>query len=302
MRFAYLTTAYHELGQLGRLQRALAMGDPDGYRFVQFDSTSPFAAQLDAVDADVHFTRAGIAWGDGSYLDALLNSLDIIRSQSWDWLVLLSGQDHPVRPLAELHASVENEGALAFSPLRATAVSVIDGDDEPISRYFYRYATPRHAWPAWARKSALVAGRGAGSISGGRVRLQPRPRGAAPAFGVRSGNHPFSSNRPCHQGSEYVAMSRFAVDALLALAESEPALIGYMRRTFIPTEAFFATGLRWTLRGDVYDRSLHYMHYGGKANPKTLAETDRGTIEGSKQFFARKFIDESEWVEEAFSQ
>jgi hypothetical protein len=302
MRFAYLTTAYHELEQLSRLQRSLAAGDPEALRFIQFDVSSPSAARAREIDAVVRYTRRGINWGDGSYLDSLLESLAALREFDWDWLVLLSGQDHPIRPLEELHNAIEGSGAVALSGLSASAASVSDGDPEPISRYFYRYASPRQTWPSWLRKASLVAARRVEPMIGERVRLQPRPRGAAPALGRRTTTSPFSAHRRCYQGSEYVAMSRVAVTALLDLVDDEPALINHLGRTFIPTEAFFATGLRWIFGDDVANETLHYVRYGGNANPKMLTIADRGDIAASRFQFARKFADDSAWVEQAFPQ
>ncbi len=49
-------------------------------------------------------TSAPCEWGNGTQLDALLESLENLATQSFDWLVILSGQDYPVRPVAELAA------------------------------------------------------------------------------------------------------------------------------------------------------------------------------------------------------
>ena len=302
MRFAYLTTAYHEPVHLHRLQRSLALGDPESVRFIQFDVSSPQAGRARETDAIVRYTRRRITWGDGSYLDELLGSLAALRDFDWDWLFLLSGQDYPVRPLAELHAEVERSDAIAFSSLSASATSAHDGDRSPITRYFYRYASPQQRWPTWARKASLITAKRIEPLIGERVRLQPRPRAAGPAVGFRKTAVPFSTERPCYQGSEYVAMSRTAVEALLDFVHAEPALVQHLRHTFIPTEAFFTTALRWLFGNDVVDDSLHYMRYGGNANPRLLGAADCDDISKSQRYFARKFTDDSSWVEEAFPQ
>lgn len=302
MRLAYLTTAYHEIAQLERLQDALAEGDPDSFRFVQFDKSSPYRDAASQLIDEVRLTRAPIAWGDGSYLSELLVSLREMLSDDWDWFVLLSGQDLPVRPLRELHGALREADVAAYSPLSFSASSFASGDPEPIGRYFYRYRVTGNRWPSGARKVAGLAGRGISAATRSRVRVQPRPRGAGPAIGLRTKHHPFTVDRPCFQGSEYVVMNRDAVERVLDLVSREPAFVRHLSKTFIPTEAFFTTALRWTCGNHVSDETLHFMRYGGRANPRSITPDDRDEIVRSGKFFARKFSDDSSWVEEAFPQ
>ena len=52
---------------------------------------------LGEVDA-LRIPPTPIEWGHGSQLAAILRCLRVLREHEWDWLVLLSGQDYPVRP------------------------------------------------------------------------------------------------------------------------------------------------------------------------------------------------------------
>src|SRR4051812_49850520 len=65
----------------------------------------PRRCALGDVDALV-IPPAPIEWGHGSQLAAILRSLEWLRSYDWDWLVLLSGQDYPVRPVPAIEAEL----------------------------------------------------------------------------------------------------------------------------------------------------------------------------------------------------
>src|SRR5262245_46036309 len=96
MKVHYLVTAYHEPQHLRRLCDHLGKNV-----LVQWDSRSP-APDLGSVS--VLCSRAPISWGDGSYLRATLDSFEALDETPFDWLVLLSGQDYPIRPIEDLES------------------------------------------------------------------------------------------------------------------------------------------------------------------------------------------------------
>src|SRR3954451_23746812 len=65
----------------------------------------PRRCALGEVDALV-IPPAPVEWGHGSQLAAILRGFAWLRAYEWDWLVLLSGQDYPVRPVAEIASSL----------------------------------------------------------------------------------------------------------------------------------------------------------------------------------------------------
>jgi hypothetical protein len=298
MRVAYLVTAYRDLVHLQRLCDALGREDPGALLVVQFDRGSPLAPRAAALGERVRFTQRPITWGDGSYVRAVVDSLRAMLDEPWDWVVVLSGQDYPVRPLDGLHAELEQGGHSAY----ALTSGCLPGDVPPpqalVTRYHYRYWWTRRPWPralrALARRSAPVVA----ALSRQRVVVQPRPRGAGPGLGVRRRATIFSDARPCCMGSDYVAISRSSTEAMLDILRCEPEVLDYFASTFVPSEAMFASMVRWVDPTTVADLSLHFMHFRGRANPRQVSEDDLGELWRRGVYFARKFDDEAAWVEQ----
>lgn len=297
MRVAYLITAYRDLQHLKRLCAALRREDPSCLMLVQFDVGSPLASSASELDLPVALTREPIRWGDGTYVRAVVHSLRMLADEPWDWVLVLSGQDYPIRPLAVLHHELEQSGCSAYS----TITGRLPGDPSPptvVERYTYRYVWARRGWPrllrAVARRSAPVVT----ALSRGRLRIQPRPRGDGPGLGVRRRSTIFSERRPCYLGSDYVAMRRDSARALLTLLDDEPEVLDYFASTFVPSEALFASILRWIDPDTVANRNFHFMRFSGRANPRRITKEDLPELWELGMPFARKFDDDSAWVDQ----
>lgn len=297
MRVAYLVTAYRELRHLERLCGALAREDPSALVVVQFDVGSPLAASATELEADVHLTRAPIRWGDGSYVRALLDSLRGLMAEPWDWVLVLSGQDYPLRPLAELHMLLERGTCTSYAPAYDRLPAAAPAPDL-VHRYTYRYWWARRPWPRALRALARRSDPIVSTLSGGRVRIQPRPRGDGPGVGIRRRRTIFSEARPCHMGSDYVAMQRDACASLLRLLDDEPEVLEHFAQSFVPSEALFASVLRWNDPVSVANRNFHFMRFSGRANPRLLVPADLPELWEIGAVFGRKFDDAATWAEE----
>ena len=160
-RVAYLVMSY--LGPVERLIATLRAGSPDAVIAVHHD---PRVRPLGEVDA-IRIEPRPIAWGHGSQLLAVLHGLRVLRDRA-DWFVLLSGQDYPVRSLAEIEAGLHGADAFIQPTPPATrrcarppgsSVCFLDDDVE--------------VWPGWL--DALVAHE-ADEAFGGPIR--PRLEGS----------------------------------------------------------------------------------------------------------------------------
>ena len=154
MGVVYIVISHRNPEQVLRLVRTLRAGNPDAPLVIHHDDRQ---AQLDtrALDAlaDVQLVRppSAVAWGWASQLDVLLRCLAwALERIAFDWLTVLSGQDYPIRPLAEIERDLLDsaydgyvEGAMVAPP-RWTRGEL----DEFSSRYFYRYRPIRDPGPA----------------------------------------------------------------------------------------------------------------------------------------------------------
>jgi hypothetical protein len=253
------------------------------------------ASEATRLGLPVALTREPIRWGDGTYIRALIGSLQQLAAEPWDWVLVLSGQDYPLRPLDELHRALAAGSASAYSPTTGRW----PGPDAPeglVERYAFRYWWSNRTWPRALRAIARRSAPAVSALSGGRVTIQPRPRGLGPGLGVRRRRTIFSDERPCHMGSDYVAMRRSAADALLRLLHEEPHVLDYFARTFVPSEALLASVLRWLDADGVADRNFHFMRFGGRANPRAITEDDLPELWDLGAIFGRKLTDDSTWV------
>jgi len=63
-----------------------------------------------------------VTWGDFSFVDVLLESLRAIEArEDYSWIVILSGQDYPIRPLADLERHLHELDADALLEQTADA-------------------------------------------------------------------------------------------------------------------------------------------------------------------------------------
>ena len=171
-RVAYLVMSY--LGPVERLVATLRAGSPDAVIAVHHD---PRVRSLGEVDA-IRIEPRPIAWGHGSQLLAVLHGLRVLRDRA-DWFVLLSGQDYPVRSLAEIEAGLH--GADAFIQLAPVApLSWRRGRaDEFARRYRMRWRPASNA-----RHHTRRQGRPARARAHAPPRHVPRPARRAAAAAV----------------------------------------------------------------------------------------------------------------------
>jgi hypothetical protein len=294
VRVQFLVTAFAQPEHLARL--CARLGDVPGSDItVQWDCEAPSPRLASPVE--VVPTRAPVAWGDGTQLSALLDSLTRLRDRSFDWLLLLSGSDYPIRPPGDLARYLDRARTSMFLEIEGDGiVSPPSGrgpGDELQRRYFYRHhPVPARIWRAIGPSAQRVLAGGLTRVTRpfwGNAWVQVRPRGLSPTVAVRSRNAPFSSGQPCRKGRDWWAISRPVFDDLIEHTIADDALVRYYRRTYIPVESYFHTVLvpRW---GHLNARhNLHYRKFTVGSHPDVLTEHDLDDMRASGRFFARKF-------------
>jgi hypothetical protein len=101
----YLVTSYGKTHQLERLVRTLRFLSA-GPVWLRHDySKAPLNSQrfADISAVTILPPTAPVRWGDFSFFDVLLESLRAIEARGdYSWIVVISGQDYPIRPVADL--------------------------------------------------------------------------------------------------------------------------------------------------------------------------------------------------------
>jgi hypothetical protein len=284
-RVAYLITSYTLPDQVLRLAATLRTGSPSAWIVVHHDDRRcglP-VTELDALGVDRLVPPSAVAWGEFSQLTMVLRCLGwLLERGDFDWLVMLSGQDYPIRPVAEIEHSLAIAEVDAFIEVRLCERPAFGAAiDEFAGRYHFRWwKMPFRLAPAILR---------AANRTGQVVRVRAMPSGMW--VGVRALRDPFGSELACHRGSDWFTLSRAAVQAVARFMARRERLLRYYRRTLIPTESFVQTILAndgsLRLWGDI--RRYVVFDQPNLAGPRVLTTDDLEPILASGSDFARKF-------------
>lgn len=268
MGCAYVVLAHRNPAQLGRLTARLS----PARAFVHLDSALDaavvrgFEAAVAAGTTFVPRHRSG--WASWGIVAAALQGMRAaLACDGWSHLGLLSGQDYPLLPQAEIDAFL---------------------DEHPDTSFMARWPLPSRLW----------------GPDGGMRRLRYRQlpfRGRRLILPVRrrlpAGIEPYG-------GSLYWVLTREAVADVLRFVETRPDVVQFYRRTWIPDEMFVPTAvLNSPSRAGVANESLTYIRWPspgsphpdllGPADVPALLEATRGPSEvggyARRKLFARKF-------------
>src|SRR5215210_219412 len=260
MKIGYIITAHTLPDHLVRLVRRL---ESDAARFfVHVDRRAPDGVMA-AVERDLGgrpdvelLQRHPVHWGAFGPVRPALEGVDALLAspERLDYGVLLTGQDYPLRPAAEIESTLEAAAGRSFITYRA-----------PTGRFLKRLT--RWHWH--------------GEVLGRRVRLPNRFIRLTRRRKLPAGLVPYT-------GSAHWCLSR---DCLEYVAGSDPDLVRFFRWSAVPDESFFQTILMNSPLADtLVNDDLRYVDWSeGEASPRVLTSFDLERMVRSSALFARKF-------------
>ena len=280
MAVAYCVLSHTAPAQVLRLARTLRASSADGSVVIHHAPQGPALDQaaLDALGGVLRAPAQPVTWGRGSQLDALLRLLKhALTHTDADWFVLLSGQDHPARPVRDIEVDLAASDVDGYVdgdvvPPRFSR----DGTDEWTRRYACRwYDVPE---PGRAGRRLVQALRPA---------LFLRDSRTGPLLGRRLRRTPFGLDLPLRVGQDWLTLRRPAAEALV---HAPPALLAHYATTFAPTESLPHTLLHADPSLRLAGGSRRFVAFDpGAANPRVLRMADAEAILASGADFARKF-------------
>lgn len=309
MKLVYLIISHTNGEQVARLAGHLVEESPSGRAVILHAADGSDLGPLVPNDrVQVLPYKPKVYWGDYSLLDKVLYGLRWVSAHlTFDWLMLLSGQDYPLRPLLALEHELE---ATAFDAF-VSGAPILSGqscgkiecalEQHPAAScrrcqelYLYQY------WrlPSYrlARKVAGWVNRRAGDRGRGlpllRVQRLAQPGSKlGTMLGVRAVSPPFSASFPCHKGKFWLTANRAALTALLDTIASSPRLMRYYRHTILPDESLFVTILKNARGLRVGDDGFHFVNWtdANAPSPAIIREADFERVVASGAFFGRKF-------------
>lgn len=267
MKVAFLILAHKNPEQVNRLIKSLE--HPSVKVYVHADKKSGWLNEATDSSATLIKNNVAVYWGDYTPVEATLNGMkEIIASQpDFDYFILLSGQDYPIKPIEELLQFLKKNKGKEF--IESTPVNE-QGWKEAMGRYqYYHYRRNKNFW-VWM----IIAGiRYFMKLTGFR-RKPPMPVWA---------------------GSQWFIISRQACEYILNYTERYPDYVSFMQKSNFVDEMFFQTILlNAPFKEKCVQNNLRYIDWGhvhGKKtrSPKVLQSEDWEKIQASNAFFARKF-------------
>ena len=218
------------------------------------------------------------------YLEAVERSLEY--NYDFDWLVCLSGQDYPIRPLTEIEeflATTEYDGFLQHWEVLSEASPW--GIAAGRKRFYAQYISLPQWTKWWLRKLSRIEPLLPFLCVQWRFAL----------IGLKARTTPYSDSFKCYGGWYWNTLSRKCVEFLRDYLQEHPELLKFYRRTLAPEESLPATVLinnNFNLSNDC----LRYLKFPSElfGYAQSLTVDDYCELVGSKAHFARKFAPESD--------
>ena len=281
LRIAFFITSYRSSGQLVRLVRVLRLSEPESQIVIHHDSSkSTLEPILFEGDPNVHIIpgEEAIQWGDLS-LDLarwrvfrwILGNLDV------DWVVLLSEQDYPIKPLDTLRARLAADGIDAFiEGQRIDAIEDKGLRTNGETRYLYQFVSlpvlkmasslPAR-WKKIGYKCRNVIAYGVNRYQRLiHISLRPRELQLPSRIGFRARTPPFGEEFPCWYHDPWYSISRMAMEYVIGYVDSHPQLVRYYQRTVVPLESVTGTIIFNNADLKVENRSLHETRWSNAAS------------------------------------
>lgn len=283
----WFVQSHRDPEQILRLMRTLRRGSTGPILLRHDDQALELDFGLFAGISDLYFLPASGRQLRGTYSCQAQPYLDAIswleeRRLSYDWLVNLTAQDYPVKPLSVIEAE------LAASPADGyVRWWDVLSDASPWSR---RKARARywHRYRRWPEGSAgiLAALRPLTRITPLHFYLD-----YGPLVGVRLLRTPFADDWRCLGGRSWWTLRRKTALYLRQFLAEHPEVERHYRGTVAPEESMVPTILVGSRRFALINDDLRYVDYrhAVRGAPRTLTVADLPLLAAGNFHFARKF-------------
>jgi hypothetical protein len=264
MKVDYLIRAHTAPEQLARLVSRLDTGNARFFvhinRLTDDETFAEMQRLLQGRETVTWVERQACYWGGFSLLHATLTGIESILASATlpDHALLLSGQDYPLRPPAEIEAYLaERRGRNLLHHFRLPG-SELAGEGGGLNRLRYPYFE--------------------------RVRYRTRLLRLPVPRRLPAGLEPYG-------GMAFWALTGEALEWVMRFLGERPDVLRFFRHTKMPDETFFQTLLlNSPLAGTVDSEVLHYHDWSaGSAHPATLTVADLPKLRASGKLFGRKF-------------
>lgn len=263
MKIVYYLMTHKNECQIKRLIERLLTGS-NSFILIHHDYSKgmPLAIQKTA-NVQVIKNYVPVKYGHISISQAMLRGIQWLEEESldFDWLLMLSGQDYPVRPIHQIEAFIENTSYDAFIGYeRIHENPVLHG------RYFHTLCMRRYFYK--------------------RIKIP----GIKNIFIKR--RHPYQEGLHCYAGSQWLNLSRKAVEFIWSNKDLTRQLFEYLKKASCPEETLFQTVVVNQSGLKIANNDKRYIVWREDAeHPEVLCLDHLAEILESDAWFARKVDD-----------
>jgi hypothetical protein len=267
MKIAHLILCHANPAQLQRL--ILRLVHPDAAFYIHMDlkaDITPFLLLKEIPNVYFVRMREKVYWGGYSIVQATINGFaEIVASGiAYDYINLLSGQDYPLVPVADIHSFLGSSTRKAYMH----TLSVLNEWHEAIPR-----VTQYH----------LANMDFAGKYRTEQLLNKILPRRSMP-FDMEAVGR-----------SQWFTIPLDCAAYIVAFLKQNPKVARFFKLTWAPDEIIFQTILHNShFKNQMVNDNLRYIDWSaGGASPKLLTMEDKNKLMTSGKFFARKFSAEN---------
>lgn len=304
MRAAYLILSHRRPSQLIRLIEVILRQDAHAVIVVHHDQ---FRSEVDKSMfeqfSNVYLLTSDypIEWGDFSQVDVYWRSLTwMLEHVEFDWVIFLSAQDYPIKPLHMLYRHLNESGVDAFvdgCPIDEIQDSTTRRDAGFRYNYQYRILPDLQILSRFPSAIRRPLHNAYAVCIGGFNRVQPffhvyrYPAPLPSRIGSRARRRPFTASAPCWKSSSWLTMNHRAAEAVVRFTVSNADYVRYYRSTVVPDESATATIVANDPELTLVRHGIHHINWSGigRSHPEIFTESNLQELVASDQYFARKF-------------
>jgi hypothetical protein len=302
IRVCYYMQTHARPGQIERLVRVIKSGcSPESVVVVHHDSTR-VSLDVDRFESlpGVYVIQGPGGYGDFSHIERYFAAVDWMeeRAIAYDWLENMTGQDYPLRPIAEIEQIVAASGVdgfLQYTPLFPERMQAgadwgagpdfrLDTPFNTSMRYEYnswRIGRPTPGKQRWLRPIMALN------------LIQPwvRVSLAFSTIGIRRRDTIFNDDFILYGGSFFCTLSASCVRYARDFARENPEVVEFFKGTLAPDEVFLHTVLVNSGKFRFIPDGKRYIDFKNSRNnhPKVFSADDVPVLLKSGAHWARKF-------------
>lgn len=295
MRLAFVLQTHRSPHEIAHLVRALDEGLANKTIVISHNGSVDDCASLGTLKGVNRVLPAPGGRAQFSLLDGLFSAFRWLETQSggYDWVIVLSGQDYPIRPLADLENRLRKapyDGLFhhfdASRPPDIPAESIRWSLEEVETRYFFR-ATRLKRQLSVLDRALWKLPRHLLDLTG-NYRLHT---GFGLNFCRRVKSPPFGPGFRLYGSSNWLTIRRRCVQTILRFVDERPDITEHFRHTMAPDEAFPVTILANDPTIRLSTEELRYYDFSQTHNnsPATITPETVDKVLASGKYFARKF-------------